>query len=191
MEKAQDICGASILQNEVMSVRRWCSMRNHPISQLDTNAFKLWLLVKETLKAQPQLGCSLALQWQQSQNFGANHASIRLHGCNQQQPAVCTDFSGVFHCLDAKTGKVHWTYDLLAACWSSPMIVNDRIYISDEDGDVAVFKLSSQMELLQETNLGSAIYTTPIVANDTLFMTTSNRLWALQEGAKSEPVGAK
>ena len=97
------------------------------------------------------------------------------------------DFSGVFHCLDAKTGKIHWTYDLLAACWASPMIVNDRVYISDEDGDVAVFKLSSQMELLQETNLGSAICTTPIVANDTLFITTSNRLWALQEGAKSEP----
>ena len=26
-----------------------------------------------------------------------------------------SDFSGLFHCLDAKTGKVHWTYDMLAA----------------------------------------------------------------------------
>jgi outer membrane protein assembly factor BamB len=98
------------------------------------------------------------------------------------------DFSGVFHCVDAKTGKPHWTYDLIAACWASPLIVDDRVYISDEEGQVAVFKLSSTMELIQELELGSAIYTTPIVANDTLFMTTRNRLWAFQEGTKSEPV---
>ncbi|MCA9067562.1 MAG: PQQ-binding-like beta-propeller repeat protein, partial [Planctomycetaceae bacterium] len=29
---------------------------------------------------------------------------------------VLSDFSGLVHCLDAKTGKVHWTYDLWAAC---------------------------------------------------------------------------
>jgi outer membrane protein assembly factor BamB len=31
------------------------------------------------------------------------------------------DFSGVFHCLDAKTGKQHWAHDMLAACWSSAL----------------------------------------------------------------------
>ena len=97
------------------------------------------------------------------------------------------DFSGVFHCIDAKTGKAYWTYDLFAACWSSPLIVDDRVYISDEDGEVAVFKLSTSMELLAETELDAAIYTTPIVANDTLFLSTRNRLWALQEGASSQP----
>ena len=29
------------------------------------------------------------------------------------------DFSGMLHCLDAKTGKPHWAYDMLAACWGS------------------------------------------------------------------------
>ena len=51
------------------------------------------------------------------------------------------DFSGLFHCLDAKTGKVHWTYDMLAAAWGSPLIVDDKVYIGDEDGDIAVFNL--------------------------------------------------
>ena len=37
------------------------------------------------------------------------------------------DFSGLFHCLDAKTGKVHWTYDMLAAAWGSPLIVEDKV----------------------------------------------------------------
>ena len=50
------------------------------------------------------------------------------------------DFSGLFHCLDAKTGKVHWTYDMLAAAWGSPLIVGDKVYIGDEDGDISIFR---------------------------------------------------
>jgi outer membrane protein assembly factor BamB len=98
------------------------------------------------------------------------------------------DFSGVFHCLDVKTGKAHWTYDMFAASWASPLIVEDRVYIGDEDGDIAIFKLSSEMEQIGEINMGSAVYTTPIVANDTLFIANRNRIFAIQEGAQSEPV---
>ena len=29
------------------------------------------------------------------------------------------DFSGLFHCLDAKTGKPYWTHDMFAATWGS------------------------------------------------------------------------
>ncbi len=101
------------------------------------------------------------------------------------------DFSGLFHCLDAKTGKPNWTYDMLAACWASPLIVDDRVYIGDEDGELAVFKLSSKMELLRETDFDGPIYTTPVVANDSMFLSIGNRLWAIQEGAKSAPVTDK
>ena len=44
------------------------------------------------------------------------------------------DFSGLFHCLHAKTGKVNWTYDMLAAAWGSPLIVDGHVVIGDEDG---------------------------------------------------------
>ncbi|HEX5106413.1 MAG TPA: PQQ-binding-like beta-propeller repeat protein, partial [Pirellulaceae bacterium] len=53
----------------------------------------------------------------------------------------CPDFSGLFHCVDAQTGKVYWTYDMLAASWGSPLIAGDKVMIGDEDGDVAVFDL--------------------------------------------------
>ena len=74
------------------------------------------------------------------------------------------DFSGLFHCLDAKTGKVHWTHDMLAASWASPLIVDGKVYIGDEDGDITIFKLAAEKEMLGEINMGSAVYTTPIVA---------------------------
>lgn len=97
---------------------------------------------------------------------------------------LIADFSGLLHCLDAQTGKTHWTHDLFAACWSSPLILGNRVYLADEDGDVAIFALSQTLELLQEINVESAIYSTPTAANDSLYISTRNRLFAIQEGAQ-------
>ena len=44
------------------------------------------------------------------------------------------------------------------------------------------------MELLSEVNMGSSVVSAPIVANDTMFIANRNRIFAIQEGAKSEPV---
>ncbi len=97
------------------------------------------------------------------------------------------DFSGVFHCLDAKTGKPYWTYDMFAASWASPLIVEDRVYISDEDGDIAIFEVSKTQKMIAEINMDSAVYTTPVAANHTLYIANRNRIYAIEEGAKSEP----
>lgn len=96
------------------------------------------------------------------------------------------DFSGLFHCLNAKTGEPYWTYDMFAASWASPLIVQDRVYISDEDGDIAIFKVSKEQEQLGEISMGSAVYTTPVAANSKLFVANRNMLYAIQEGAQSE-----
>jgi outer membrane protein assembly factor BamB len=97
------------------------------------------------------------------------------------------DFSGLFHCLDAKSGKVHWTYDMLAASWASPLIVGDHVYISDEDGDVCVFNLTSEKhDPVQEINMGNSVYTTPVVANGVLFIANRTHVFAIAEGAPAE-----
>ena len=95
------------------------------------------------------------------------------------------DFSGLLHCLDAQTGKAHWTHDLFAPCWATPLILGDRVYVTDEDGDVAIFALSDQFELIEEINVESAIYSTPTAANGSLYISTRNRLIAIQDGAQS------
>ncbi len=98
------------------------------------------------------------------------------------------DFSGVIHCIDVKSGKAHWTHDMLAASWASGLIAGDNVYFSDEDGDISIFKLSAEKEEVGEINMGSAVFTTPIVANDTLYIANRNRIFAIKEGAKSEGV---
>jgi len=90
------------------------------------------------------------------------------------------DFSGLLHCLDVKTGKPHWTYDMLAAAWGSPLIVEDKVYVGDEDGDIAIFKLSSKQELIGEVSMGSSVYSTPIVANNTLYISNKDHVFAIE-----------
>jgi outer membrane protein assembly factor BamB len=101
------------------------------------------------------------------------------------------DFSGMFHCLDATTGEAHWTYDMFAASWASPLIVEDRVYISDEEGQIAIFELSAEQKMIAEVSMGSAVYTTPVAANSTLYVANRNRIYAIEEGAQSAVDGAQ
>ena len=125
----------------------------------------------------------------------------------------------LFHCLDVKTGKAHWTYDMLSASWASPLIVEGRVYISDEDGDISIFGLSadphvamkemkkkdgsvfmkdgkpdlfplngelSEIGMVEVNNSGGAVFTTPIVANNMLFIANRNQLFCIKPGTKSK-----
>lgn len=97
------------------------------------------------------------------------------------------DFSGLFHCLDAKTGKVHWTYDMLAAAWGSPCIVDGHVYIGDEDGDVCIFDLSAEPhEPIAEINMGNSVYSTPIVANNVLYIANKTHIFAIEPAKGAE-----
>ncbi|MFO0901748.1 MAG: PQQ-binding-like beta-propeller repeat protein [Pirellulales bacterium] len=91
------------------------------------------------------------------------------------------DFSGLIHCVDAKSGKVYWTYDMLAASWGSPLIVGDHVYIGDEDGDIVVFKLTAEKhDPIFEVNMLSSVYTSPVVANGVLYIANKDHLFAIQ-----------
>jgi outer membrane protein assembly factor BamB len=93
------------------------------------------------------------------------------------------DFSGLFHCLDAKTGVPYWTHDMLAAAWGSPMIVEDRVYIGDEDGDIVVMQAGREKKLLAEMNMGSAVYATVVPSHGALILNNRNQLFALAANA--------
>jgi len=93
------------------------------------------------------------------------------------------DFSGFFHCLDLKSGQPYWTHDMFAAVWSSPMIIGDKVYLGDEDGDVVVVEHSKTLKVVSEQNMGSAVYSTVVPANGAIFIMNRNQLWKLEQGA--------
>lgn len=96
------------------------------------------------------------------------------------------DFSGFLHCLDAKTGQVYWTHDMFAAVWGSPLLVDGKLYLGDEDGDVIIMQAGKEKKILAEINMGSSVYSTPVPANGVLFITNRNHLFALAASAPSK-----
>ncbi len=89
------------------------------------------------------------------------------------------DFSGFFHCLDANTGQELWVHDLTSAVWGSAMVADGKVYIGNEDGDIVILQPGKEKKVLGTMNMGSAVYGTPVPANNTLYIMNRNQLYAL------------
>jgi outer membrane protein assembly factor BamB len=110
---------------------------------------------------------------------------------------VTIDFSGLAHCLNAKSGGRYWACDMLAAGWGTPLIVGTHIYVPDEDGDIAILELDPRFDrsgILQpderppfigsavpqrEINMLNSVYSTPIFANGVLYIANKDHLFAI------------
>ena len=75
---------------------------------------------------------------------------------------------------------------MFAAAWGSPLIVGEKVYIGDEDGDVSVFDLTAEAHDPVEINMDNSVYSTPIVANDVLYIATKNKLFAIGQPKSAE-----
>ncbi len=91
------------------------------------------------------------------------------------------DFSGFLHALDAKTGKVFWVHDLFAAVWGSPMLIDGKLYLGDEDGDIVIMQEGKTKKVIAEINMGSSVYSTAVPANGAIYISNRNQLYALAE----------
>jgi outer membrane protein assembly factor BamB len=111
---------------------------------------------------------------------------------------VIADFSGLVHCLDAKTGKVHWTHDMLSQTWGSPLIVDGKVYVGDEEGDVSIYRLSAdpnvalkddggdKVPFYGEIAMENSVYSTPIVAGNVLYIANKSNLFAIASEGEGE-----
>jgi outer membrane protein assembly factor BamB len=90
-----------------------------------------------------------------------------------------SDFSGFLHAVDVKTGKPFWVHDMFAAIWGSPIVIDGKVYLGDEDGDVTVLNADRTTKVVAESNMGSSVYSTPVPANGTLYIVNRNELFAL------------
>ena len=60
-------------------------------------------------------------------------------------------------------------------------MVDGKVYLGDEDGDVVILKAGKTKQVLFETNMDSAVYTTPVAKNGVLYIVTRNMLIAIEE----------
>ena len=98
------------------------------------------------------------------------------------------DLTGFIHCIDIKTGKRQWEYDSFSAIWGSPMVVDGKIMIGNEDGALIILKEGlpegDEVEPIAEKLFTSSIYTTPTIANGVLYVSDRSRLYAFKTAAE-------
>ena len=114
---------------------------------------------------------------------------------------MSVDASGVVHCLDAASGKQHWGYDLLADSHAAPLIVDDQVYVVDDDGCVSIFRLSADRKIAMKdgvpinaevngevVNAGASVFVSPVFANGVLYVASRSHLFAIaNSGAEQAP----
>ncbi len=101
------------------------------------------------------------------------------------------DLSGFVHCLDSKTGKLHWVHDMQAHMWGSTFVADGKVYVGDEDGDFVVLASSVEKKVLSECNVGAPIFSTPIVANGLMYICSQTHMFVVGDGATPVQSAAK
>jgi outer membrane protein assembly factor BamB len=66
------------------------------------------------------------------------------------------DLQGYVHCLDAKTGKKYWQYDLKGGIWGSTYYVDGKVFLANEHGDLFAFKHEKTPEVIDEIDIPDA-----------------------------------
>jgi outer membrane protein assembly factor BamB len=108
------------------------------------------------------------------------HRSIGTVAISAEGLLFATDFNGYVHCMDARSGKHHWAYDMEADMWASPLLVDGKVYATDGDGDVAIFNAAKDAkEPITTINMAASVYGTPVMANGTLYIMSMHKLFAI------------
>lgn len=88
------------------------------------------------------------------------------------------DYSGRVFCLDAETGEKYWEHDTLSHIWSSTLVVDGKVFLGNEDGELVVLKAGKEYEEIATIEYPAPIYSTCVVANGTLYVMTQTHLYA-------------
>lgn len=86
---------------------------------------------------------------------------------------------GYLSCLEAATGKRLWIEQLGRHHSASPVLVEDRLYLTDDDGITYVLRAGPTFEVLARNPLGEPCYASPAVSRGRLFLRTDHHVWCL------------
>ncbi|SVC04122.1 uncharacterized protein METZ01_LOCUS256976, partial [marine metagenome] len=87
---------------------------------------------------------------------------------------------GIASCIDAKTGKPHWSERLGGSFSASPILVDGKLYCINETGDVFVVEAGKIFTKPEKKSLGEKTLASPAVADAALFIRTAKHLWRFE-----------
>lgn len=90
-----------------------------------------------------------------------------------------SDCGGFVHCVDAKTGQVHWKHDLGGEMWGSTLVADGKVYVGTRRRTFWVFDAAKEKNVRSSIRLDSNMNATITAANSTLYVTTMRKLYAV------------
>lgn len=87
---------------------------------------------------------------------------------------------GIVSCLDAKTGKIFWEHEFDKGFYSSPILVNDRVYIIDLSGRMQVFRMDDVFQRLGSAEIGEKAYATPAFVGNRIYIRGVTHLFCIE-----------
>ena len=114
--------------------------------------------------------------------------SVPLEDHSAATPAISnglvyvTDCGNNIHCIDAETGRSCWTHKMKGDSWSSVLAADGKVFVGSRRGDFWILKQGRQKVVLDSIQLDSPIHSTAVAANGVLYVTTMERLYAIEKG---------
>jgi hypothetical protein len=96
--------------------------------------------------------------------------------------------AGFAECFELNSGKTIWTERLSgtggsAACWASPILAGDLLYVPNRNADVFVLKAGPKFELLAVNSIGGEPMNASLaISQGEIFIRTDRSLWCIGEG---------
>lgn len=87
---------------------------------------------------------------------------------------------GTVVCYEAKTGTKYWEHDFGVGFYSSPILVDGKIYLIDKKGTMHIFKLDKEFKLIGEPKLGEDCVCTPAFSDGNIFIRAGGSLYCIK-----------
>ena len=108
------------------------------------------------------------------------------------------DSSANLHCLNGKTGEVHWTHSLGTVGKGSPAVADGKIYVGEVNGQFHILqpgenecKTLSTIQIERESGHHAEIYGSPAIAYGQVYFTTEEGLYCLGVQGSSAPASIR
>jgi outer membrane protein assembly factor BamB len=91
--------------------------------------------------------------------------------------------AGIASCVDARTGKVHWSERVGGNYSTSPVHAGGRIYFQNEEGRTVVVKAGRSFAPVATNDLGGRTLSSWAVGTDAFYIRTGEHLFKVGSGA--------
>lgn len=101
-----------------------------------------------------------------------------------------TVHTGELVCIDAETGKIHWSEKLSAdQIHASPILADGKVYVGFPQGDFYIIRPhDDRAEILSQVKLEGSILGAPSIWNGRMYLTTTDNLYCFGSGNPGNPV---